>query len=653
MSKRKQPKTTSNIKAPSASTVTLPKNEKAKQVASGLNSMTNWLILLVLILPLVYSAKVPDPVFTPRHLFLTGFLLLFMLYFFAARKTVIAHNLPPLLKIVFAAGIGFTIWNVIAATSSLNPQESFFEIAKQLLFLLALILVTLTFQREESQLLRLCKAMVWVAVIQGLAGILQYYDIAFTEVPGANAKPYGMMANRNLFGSAQAFVLPFSLYVLYKGSRTWKYISGAAIAIIIISLLLSQTRSAWLASAAAVIVSLLLVLIFSPVNRKQWIIGTLTGSALVALLTLLLLAGNDEELQQSIGARTKSLVMQSDDTTQVAENVDERIKIWKKTIKLIEDKPIAGAGPGNWKLIIPSYGTEGLAWAGGHYAPDRVHNIYLMVAAETGIPGALFYFGMWLLIAVAAFRVIIKPRSEEQRIMVILMLAGLAAVACDGMFSFPTERIEHSLYMLLMGGIILGCYLNVTMRHDVKNGPLKKSWLVLGSAILLFNLFIGFKKHAFESRLNRVIAFEKLGRFKEMADEAKEGKDLYITLGASTGISMELKRSIALKKLQQYDEALKEISIAKRYHPNSAAVWNTEGTIYTELKKYDKAIECYRHAQKITPQYDVVLKNLAINYFMTNDFTNCIATVEQMKAPRETYYDQLLANAKSKMAATK
>jgi len=116
---------------------------------------------------------------------------------------------------------------------------------------------------------------------------------------------------------------------------------------------------------------------------------------------------------------------------------------------------------------------------------------------------------------------------------------------------------------------------------------------------------------------------------------------------------MELKRSIALKKLQQYDEALKEISIAKRYHPNSAAVWNTEGTIYTELKKYDKAIECYRHAQKITPQYDVVLKNLAINYFMTNDFTNCIATVEQMKAPRETYYDQLLANAKSKIAAAK
>jgi tetratricopeptide (TPR) repeat protein len=166
----------------------------------------------------------------------------------------------------------------------------------------------------------------------------------------------------------------------------------------------------------------------------------------------------------------------------------------------------------------------------------------------------------------------------------------------------------------------------------------------------LFNLFIGFKKHAFETKLNRVIAFEKLERYEEMANEAKEGKDLYITLGASTGISMEFKRALALKKLKQYEPALKEIAIAKRYHPNSTAVWNTEGTIYTELKQYDKAIDCYKHAQTITPHYDVVLKNLSFNYYMVNDFANCIATLEQLKAPREPYFEQLLTAAKSKTA---
>jgi O-antigen ligase len=653
MSKRKQPKTAVKAKAPSATAVAPAQKKRSRPPGGGINSMTNWLLLLVLILPLLYSAKTPDPVLMPRYIFLSGFLLLFTLYFFVLRKTVIPYSYSLLLKIVFSAGIAFVVWNAIAASSSVNPQEAFFEIAKQLLFLLALFLFTITVQREEPQLLKLCKAMVWVAIIQGLAGILQYYDIAFTEVPGANAKPYGMMANRNLFGSAQAFVVPFSIYVLYKGIRTWKFISSAAIAVIFISLLLSQTRSAWLAAMAIIVVSLLLVIIFSPVNRKKWIIATVAGSAGAILLTLLILSGNDEELQQSISRRSKSLVMQSKDSTDVTGNIDERIKIWTKTVELIKDKPIAGAGPGNWKLTIPSYGTEGLAWAGGHYAPDRAHNIYLMAAAETGIPGAVIYFGMWLLIAIAGFKVIIKPRSEEQRIIVILMLAGLAAIACDGMFSFANERIEHSLYMLLTGGIILGCYLNTADGEPLQTGTLKKQWLISGIAVLLFNLFIGFKKYNFESTLNRVKAYENLGRYQEMADEAKNGKDLYITLGATTGISMELKRGIALKELKQYDEALKEISVAKRYHPNSTAVWNTEGTIYTELKQYDKAIECYKHAQHIAPHYDIVLKNLAVNYFMANDFTNCIATVEQMKAPRDAYFDRMLADAKIRMASPK
>ena len=86
----------------------------------------------------------------------------------------------------------------------------------------------------------------------------------------------------------------------------------------------------------------------------------------IALLMLLYLPAMIEgELQQSVRERTKSLVLQGKTATQVAGNVNERFKIWKKTIQLVKDKPIAGAGPGNWKLAISAYGTEGLAWANG------------------------------------------------------------------------------------------------------------------------------------------------------------------------------------------------------------------------------------------------------------------------------------------------
>ena len=270
------------------------------------------------------------------------------------------------------------------------------------------------------------------------------------------------MSNRNLFGSAQALMLPFVIYLFYKAGKFWKITGAAAIICIIVSLLISQTRSAWLAAAAIFLISLILVLIFSPINRKKWIIGfIITMLSIAGLVFLVLVTDSEGTLKQSLKERSKSFTQTPTQNTQSVANVQERIKIWNKTIRLIKDKPITGAGPGNWKINVAAYGSDGLAWQYGRFGPDRPHNVYLLVASETGIPGAVLYFGMWILIAIIAFKIIYKPQSEDQRILIILMLSGIAAFATDSMFSFPNERIEHTLYMMLMCGIILGSYKNI------------------------------------------------------------------------------------------------------------------------------------------------------------------------------------------------
>jgi tetratricopeptide (TPR) repeat protein len=402
------------------------------------------------------------------------------------------------------------------------------------------------------------------------------------------------------------------------------------------------------------LLSLLLVTILSPVNRKKWITGTLSGAMAAALITVFAYSTDSNgELQRSLSQRARTLVLQGENSESL-DNANERVRIWRKTLELIKDKPITGAGPANWKLAIPSYGTDNLVWSTGKYAPDRPHNVYLQVAADTGIPGALLYVGFWILVMVAGVKVLIQSRSEDQRILTVLMLSGLAGFASDGMFSFPTERIEHTLYILLMGGIILGTYYSIARPERITAPPLKKSALVLLFLALFFNLFIGLKKYGFEQKLGRVKAFENLKRFQEMADEAKSGKNLYVTLGGDVGISMELKRAIALKELKQYEQALKEINIAKRYHPNSAAVWNTEGTIYTDLKQYEKAIFSYQQAAKITPQYDIVLKNLGMNYFLLNNYDACISELEKIKdLQSDPYFSALLAEAKKRRGTEK
>jgi O-antigen ligase len=630
------------------------KNIAVDTKPGGLNSMTNWLILLVILIPVLYSTITMDPNITIRYMYMGGILLGMGVYFYIIRKIPLQIPQSVLLRSVYALGIAFAAWSIISMFSAINYREGYYEVSRHLMNIILLFFVMTAISKEETQIVKLCKVLVMVSLFQSFVGILQYYDLAFTELPGANAKPFGLMSNRNLFGSAQALMLPFVIYLYYKAGKFWKLISAAAIICITISLLLSQTRSAWIAAAAILAVSLILVLIFSAINRKKWIIGfIITMLSITGIVFLVLLTDNEGTLKQSVKERTTGFTQTSEQTTESVANVQERIKIWNKTIRLIKDKPITGAGPGNWKINIAAYGSTGLVWEYGKFGPDRPHNVYLLVASETGIPGAVLYFGMWVLIAIIAFKIIYKPQSEDQRILVILMLSGIAAFACDSMFSFPNERIEHTLYLMLMGGIILGSYKNVSAEENNEKRSINKPLLVLIVSILIFNLFIGYKKYNYEVHLNRAKAYENANNFTEMLREAEEGKSDLITMGPETGITMQLKTSIALKELKEYDRALREINIAKSYNPYNANIWITMGTIYTDLKQFDKAIPCYEKALQINPYYDIALKNLAINYFNVNNYEGCIKSLTKVDIKGDTYLTDLFNEATRRLAEKK
>jgi O-antigen ligase len=595
--------------------ITAPASKaKSPPPPSGLNSMTNWLVLLLLILPVAFSRATMDALLSIRYILLSVFLGLFVAYFFLYRKQATGLALPKFNKIVFAIGLVYSVWMVVCLTAALNYREGYYEVGRYLLVLVYLFAVMVTVIKEENKLSAIFNTLVIVAIIHSLIGIMQHYETGFTDIPGSNSKPYGLMANRNVFGSAIMLLLPFVLYVLHRGNILWKSLAGFALGLQVIALLLSQTRSAWLATLVILLVSLILVLVYSKPNRRKWLISFGTIAVIATGIIFIVLAGDSEgTLKESVTERTKSFTRGGVTSDENKENVQERFRIWKKTLALIKDKPITGTGPGNWKLKIPEYGTAGLAWAGGLYAPDRVHNVYLQVTAETGLPGSLLYFGMWLLIVFLAFKIILKPRNEDQRVLIIMMLAGLAGLASDSMFSFPTERFEHNIFFYLMAGIILGIYANNQVAE--KKFSISKPIAVTLIIFCGLNLLLGFSKYNFEVHWQKGKAFENAGQYAEMVRELDKGKSSFVTLSPDVGAPLELKIAIALKELKQYDRAMREIEKAWQYDPNSAAVWNTLGTIHTELKQFEKAISAYERARQIAPNYDVVLKNLAINYY--------------------------------------
>jgi O-antigen ligase len=594
-----------------------------------------WLMAAAIILPLLISSLTSDPVLPIRFIGLSIFCCFLSIYFLLFKKNL-SLIIPRLPRLVFLAGL---LFGAVACTSlafSINPGAGYFDIAKHFLQLTFLLLCVLIFTKEPAAAAVVCKGLVIAAMLQSFVGILQYYEVAFADIKGANDKPFGLMANRNLFGSAQLLVLPFVLYILYAGSRFWKAAALVSSFLLIFSLILSQTRSAWLGVIAIFFISLLLMLFYIKDNRKKWLFYYGAAAAITAGLGILIVlsdAGGDlsKSIRQRVGLHSAA---------------NERIKIWKKTILLIKDHPALGVGSGNWKINVRDYGSGGMTWENGKYVPDRPHNVALQVIAETGFTGALFYLSMWLLTACAGFFSLKKNGDEKSNWLLIVMLAGLGAFAVDSMFSFPTERVEHTIYITLMSAVLLAGYSRKKAEETAQKAvKINFALLLPGAVIAALCIYAGVKKYTFEQQLPLAVAYQKENRNEEAILAVEEGNNRLVTLNEE-GKSLQIYSSLAYLNLKKYPEALKEGRLALQYNPNSAMVYNNIGAIYATMNKYDSASIYYEKAIKLSPGFEDVLKNLAGCYYNLKQYDRCIAALEKLNITNDSYLTKLMGDAK-------
>jgi O-antigen ligase len=189
------------------------------------------------------------------------------------------------------------------------------------------------------------------------------------------------------------------------------------------ALVVSQTRSAWIGALAGVAV---LCLLCAP--RFLWLLAAGTAALLV-----LRPAGVTERLTLSDASTS------------------DRIYMWQAGLDMVMDKPVFGQGPGMVLEVYPRY-----RWPEAtHPMQPHLHNNFLQVAAERGLPGLVFF--AWWAIAVFA------PAIREARRAASgppgplwpagAALAALAAVFVAGLFEYNLGDSEVLLLVLLLTAV--------------------------------------------------------------------------------------------------------------------------------------------------------------------------------------------------------
>ncbi len=213
----------------------------------------------------------------------------------------------------------------------------------------------------------------------------------------------------------------------------------------LLALVMSWSRGAWLGLAAAVGVMLLAVVVRS--GR-----GAVLIAVLVLLAAYLLFAGGISLIPPAIVQRFGDFTpylgladVRGVEVTDANFAVLERMAHWQSALAMWTDHPWLGVGIGNYEAVYGDYALPLWPHALGH-----AHNYYLNVAAEAGLLGLGAYLLLWGAALLLAWRAARRASGWEWG----LALGVLGVLVHLSVHSIFDNLYVHSMYLHL--AILLG-----------------------------------------------------------------------------------------------------------------------------------------------------------------------------------------------------
>ena len=181
-------------------------------------------------------------------------------------------------------------------------------------------------------------------------------------------RAYSTFSHPNSFAGYLGVVLVLFLPLLFKGKLSKRFV--AALLLVLAALLLS-------ASLAAVVSLSLVFLGYTLVRQKVNWTRKLSTTVLVSLVLLSML----------MPALAKNYYKE---TSRLAESLSKRISLSISAGQMFSEQPLFGVGLNNYVGRLPqdNTATPVIWWL------QPVHNLVLLVLAETGIVGALIFVGI-------------------------------------------------------------------------------------------------------------------------------------------------------------------------------------------------------------------------------------------------------------------
>ena len=341
----------------------------------------------------------------------------------ARYKAIPKSVLVPLLVFVLCAGASAVV-NVVPLAVSIDAVRVIFQ---PMLFA-ALTMYLMDDEKTRETFLRV---LVISTVLIAAFGIVQYglkLDLGLWK----HAKDTGqfritsIFSNPNALGSYFNMVLAFTMAsLLFRKGMKNKLLYLAASGIIFVALLLTFSRSAWLAFVA-------IVVYFVFVWNKKWLLAIPVLAAVMPFV-----------MPSSVISRFSNLL---DPAYYQMSSEYGRLAFWATALEKIKENPLVGVGLGTFGDSVPlRHNIPFSTWVDNHY---------LKMGAEIGLPGMLAFLVLLLALFLLANKLFNLATTENQRIYALGIAGVIITMSVQNVTASIFESLANAIYFYTFIGIL-------------------------------------------------------------------------------------------------------------------------------------------------------------------------------------------------------
>ncbi|MEJ8841694.1 O-antigen ligase family protein [Lacibacter sp. H375] len=319
-------------------------------------------------------------------------------------------------------------------------------------FLLAFVIGGLLFLRTKDDLKLASKALIFSMLIPIVISLVRHAGKGFSfESINSTLDPF--FRNHVNYSALIVCLFPILIMWYYYGEQQLRKWIIACITVFIIALFFAYSRGAWLCLLSGAITWVAV--------KRRFLLSLIFAALIIAGAALFWLMQNDNYLKFAPDFNTTTQHTDFNEHLEATYTLKdmstmERFYRWIAGIKMLNEEKMHGFGPNSFTIYYKEYTVTAFkTWVSSNEEKSSVHNYFLLIAIEQGLPGLVLLLVLLIYMFAAAVKAYHTLHDPFERSLAMLCAVVLSMIVTLNLLSdlIETDKIG-SLYFIILGLLI-------------------------------------------------------------------------------------------------------------------------------------------------------------------------------------------------------